>query len=71
MFDDMDQMRQEGIANTIAEELYSQWIYTNLDEGVMYCDYQICSMYGDPELQKEFNKFYNMTPEDQYYFEVA
>jgi hypothetical protein len=70
MFDDMDQMRQEGIADTVAHQLFEDWVNSHLDEGVMYADYQVCLMYGDPELKKEFNEFYNIKPEDELYFEV-
>ena len=70
MFDNMNQMEQDGIVDTIAHELFEQWVDSNLDEGVMYADYQICLMYGSPELQKDFNEFYKLTPNDQYYFEV-
>lgn len=71
MFDDMNQMVQEGIVDTIAHELYEQWIDSHLDEGVIWADYQICLMYGDPELKKDFNEFYKLTPADELYFEVA
>ena len=70
MFDDMDQMLQDGIADTIAHELFDQWVDSNLDEGVMYADHQICLMYGAPELKKQFNEFYNVDPKDELYFEV-
>ena len=70
MFDDMDQMRAEGIADTVAAELFSQWIDSKLDEGVMYADWSMCSMAGDPELKKQFNEFYNVSPDDNLYFEV-
>ena len=70
MFDDMSQMVQEGIVDTVAHELFDQWVNSNLDEGEMYADHQICLLYGDPLLKKEFNEFYNVKPEDELYFEV-
>jgi hypothetical protein len=71
MFDDMNQMVQEGIVDTIAHELYEQWVVSHLDEGIMWTDYNICLLYGDPELKKKFNQFYNVDPKDELYFEVA
>ena len=70
MFDNMNQMEQDGIVDTVAHQLFEDWVNSNLDEGVMYADHQICLLYGAPELQKEFNEFYNMKPEDELYFEV-
>ena len=71
MFDDMNQMVQEGIVDTVAHQLFEDWINSHLDEGTMWADYQICLVYGDPELQKDFNEFYKLNPEDELYFEVA
>jgi sortase (surface protein transpeptidase) len=36
----------------------------------MYADYQICLMYGHPELQKQFNEYHNAEAGDELYFEV-
>jgi hypothetical protein len=70
MFDDMNQMEQDGICDTIAHQLFDEWVESNLDEGTFYADYQICLMYGSPELQKQFNEFYDMKPDEEHYFEV-
>ena len=70
MFDDMNQMEQDGIVDTIAHQLFDEWVDSNLDEGNMYADYQICLMYGDPLLQKQFNEYHNAKAGDELYFEV-
>jgi hypothetical protein len=70
MFDDMNQMEQEGIVDTVAHQLFEDWINSHLDEGVMWADYQICLVYGAPELKQEFNEYYKLTPADDLYFEV-
>jgi hypothetical protein len=53
----------------IAEELFEQWVNNNLDEGQEYAEHEFMG-YASPELQKQYNEFYNLDPKDQYYFEV-
>jgi hypothetical protein len=43
---------------------------SNLDEGILYADYQFASMSDSKEIKQAFNKFYNMNPDEQYYIEV-
>jgi hypothetical protein len=40
-----------------------------LDEGQYYADKQFAWMSDDKFIQSEFNKFYNLTPIDEDYFE--
>lgn len=70
MFDDMDQMIQDGIVDTVAHQLFDDWIGSHLDEGVIYADYNVCLVYGAPELKQEFNEYYKLTPDHELYFEV-
>jgi len=70
MFDDINPMVQDAIKADVAFALLDEWNDSNLDEGTMYADYQICLKYGDPLLQKQFNEFYKMTLTDDLYFEV-
>ena len=53
----------------IADHLLNEWINSNLDEGVLYSDYQIALMCDSNYLKGRYNQFYNLTPEDEYYVE--
>jgi len=70
-FDDVNEMVRDAIFSDIADQLLEDWINAKADEGQYYLDQQIALMSGDPFLRDKFNKFYNLTPEDVDYFEVA
>ena len=69
-FDDVNLMVKEAIFSDIADQLLEDWVNNLLDEGQYFADLQVASMSGDPFLQDKFNKFYNLTPEHNDYFEV-
>jgi hypothetical protein len=69
-FDDVDEMVKGAIFTDIADQLLEDWINNLLDEGQYFADLQVAYMSGDPFLQDKFNKFYNLTPEHNDYFEV-
>jgi len=60
-FDDIPDMVKEAVMTDIADHLLDQWINGLLDEG---------QYFADLAFQKRFNEFYNLTPEDNDYFEV-
>lgn len=53
----------------IGEDLFDQWSNKNCDEGPEYAEQQFMA-YASPELQKQYNEFYNLSPQDDFYFEV-
>ena len=69
-FDDVNEMVIGAVFQDIADQLLDDWIQSNLDEGQYYADLQIAYRSGDKYLRKQFNEFYNLTPEDNDYFEV-
>ena len=69
-FDNISDMAKDAVFTDIADHLLQQWIDSNLDEGEYFADKQIASMSGDPEFQKAFNEYYELTPEDEDYFEL-
>jgi hypothetical protein len=69
--DDENQMVVDAVITEISEHLFEQWNSSNLDEGTFYADYQIALMSSDPYLQSRFNLFYELTPEDEEYFNVG
>jgi len=52
----------------IGEELFDQWSNKNLDEGSDYAEHAFMA-YASPELQKQYNEYYNLSKTDEYYFE--
>lgn len=58
-----------AIQQEISESLFDQWSYNNLEEGSEYAEQQFMA-YASPELQKQYNEFYNLSPQDDFYFEV-
>ena len=69
--DDENQMLIDVVITDISEQLFEDWNSANLDEGVFYADYQIALLSADPYLQSKFNLFYELTPEDEEYFNVG
>lgn len=70
-FDDIDEMVKGAIFSDIADQLLQDWIDSNLDESQYFADMQIAQRSGDPMLQDKFNKFYNLTEEDNDYFRLS
>ena len=65
-----NQMLIDAIYSEIGEQLVEDWMNANLDEGQYYADLQVAYMSGDKYIQKKFNEFYNLTPDDNDYFKV-
>ena len=51
----------------IADSLLDNWIDSNLDEGQMWHDYQVLSMWEGTEFYEAFNKYYHLNPGDDLY----
>ena len=69
-FDNVNEMVLDAVFTDIADHLLQEWINSNLDEGQYFADLQVAYLSGDKYLQKLFNEFYKLTPEDNDYFEV-
>ena len=52
---------------SIADHLLDQWVDANLDEGQMWHDYQVLSMWEGTEFYEAFNKYYHLNPGDDLY----
>jgi len=70
-FDDLNDMVRDAVFSDIADQLLQDWIDSNLDESQYFADMQIAQRSGDPMLQDKFNKFYNLTEEDNDYFRIS
>ena len=69
-FDDLPDHVRDAVFTDIADQLLDDWIQSNLDESQYFADLQIAYRSGDPQVRDKFNKFYNLTPEDNDYFDV-
>ena len=67
----INQMVIDYEIQAISEHLFTEWMNSNLDEGILYADYQFAVMCDSKEIKQAFNQFYNMNPDEQYYIEVA
>lgn len=70
-YDDLNDMVRDAVFSDIADQLLQDWIDSNLDESQYFADMQIAQRSGDPMLQDKFNKFYNLTEEDNDYFRIS
>ena len=68
--EDQNQMVIDAEIVDIGLKLFEDWNSANLDEGTFYADYQIALLSDNNYLKGKFNKFYDLTPEDDEYLEV-
>ena len=68
--DTVNQMSLDAIDEDIKYHLFDQWISAHADEGPKYVEHQVM-MFAGPELQKQYNDYYNLTKDNDFYFEVG
>jgi hypothetical protein len=68
--DTVNQMSLDAIDEDIKDHLLDQWINTHADEGPEYIEHGFM-MFAGPELQKQYNEYYKLTKDDDFYFEVG
>ena len=66
----INQMVVDAAIINIQEHLYDSWMSNNLDEGEFYADHEFALLAGDNYLKEQFNKYYNLNPDDENYLEV-
>jgi hypothetical protein len=64
-----NQMVIDAEIQTISEQLFDEWMDSNLDEGIFYADRRFAEMSDSNYLKGRFNLFYNLTPDDEHYIE--
>ena len=55
------------LINDIANQLFDEWHESNLDEGIMYADWKVCSMSNSNYFKRRFNEYYNIQPDSPIY----
>lgn len=68
--DTVNQMSLDAIDEDIKDHLLDQWIDSIADEGPEYVEYKVMGFAG-PILQKQYNEYYGLTKDDDFYFEVG
>jgi hypothetical protein len=66
----INQMVIDAEVQYISEHLFDEWTNSNLDEGTFYADYRFAEMCESKFIKEQFNLFYELKPEDNYYIEV-
>jgi hypothetical protein len=64
-----NQMVIDAEIQTISEQLFDEWMDSNLNEGVFFADFRFAEMSDSNYLKGRFNQFYDLKPEDDYYLE--
>ena len=54
----------------ISNQLFDDWNNSNLDEGLLYADFRIAAMSGDPDIITAYNQHWNLKEGDEYYVGV-
>jgi hypothetical protein len=65
--EDVNQMVIDAAISDIGEQLFDDWMNSNLDEGQYFADKRFAEMSGDKFIYDEFNKHYELTEEDEDY----
>jgi hypothetical protein len=69
--DNEDRMIVDSAIQQIGEHLFNEWNDSNLDEGILYADYQIAVMCDSDYLKRRYNEHWELTPDDEYYVEFV
>ena len=64
-----NQMVIDAEIQTISEQLFDEWMDSNLDEGLFYADRRFAEMSDSNYLKGRFNLYYDLKPEDEHYLE--
>ena len=67
-FTDMldDDLRYDTFEH-ISNQLFDDWNDANLNEGIMYADFRIAEMSGDPVIIAAYNEHWQLKEGDEYY----
>ena len=67
--DNENQMVIDAVCQEIGEHLFNEWNESNLDEGILYADYQIALMCDSNYLKRRYNEHWELTPDEEFYVE--
>ena len=67
--DNENQMVIDAVCQEIGDHLFNEWNESNLDEGILYADYQIALMCDSNYLKRRYNEHWQLTPDEEFYVE--
>ena len=67
--DNENQMVIDATLSEIADELLDSWMQSNLDEGLLYADWQIAMRCNSNYLKGRYNQHWELEPDEEFYVE--
>ena len=67
--DNENQMVIDATLQEIGMQLFEQWHNSNLDEDLLYADWQIAMRCDSNYLKGRYNQHWELTPDDEFYVE--
>ena len=67
--DNENEMVIDATLSEIGDQLFQDWHNSNLDEGILYADYQIALMCDSNYLKRRYNEHWQLTPDEEFYVE--
>ena len=64
-----NQMVIDATLQEIGMQLFEQWHNSNLDEDLLYADWQIAMRCDSNYLKGRYNQHWELTPDDEFYVE--
>ena len=64
-----NQMVIDATLQEIGMQLFEQWHNSNLDEDLLYADWQIAMRCDSNYLKRRYNEHWELTPDDEFYVE--
>jgi hypothetical protein len=68
--ENINQMVLDAEITEISSMLFDEWMDSNLDEGVFFADRRFAEMSSSNYIKEEFNKHYDLKPEEEHYMEI-
>jgi len=65
--EDVNQMLIDAEIQAIGEQLFEDWMNSNLDEGQFFADYRFAEMSESQVIRDSFNKHYDLKEDDEHY----
>lgn len=66
----LNQMTQDALDEDIKDHLLQMWVDSLADEGPEYMEWKLM-YYASDELKRQYNEYYNLAENDEYYFTVS
>ena len=64
-----NQMVIDATLQEIGMQLFEQWHNSNLDEDLLYADWQIAMRCDSNYLKRRYNEHWELTPDEEFYVE--